>query len=404
MGHFQAVKNENVVGDAGRVYQAVRQYAEVLLWNDSRNADTFAWLITGLIQSQNSTLPEWISHRPSEAQFAQSRERQARRWLGNANIDPVCVYGPLITSALRTWGEHRLVLALDTSVLFEKFCLIRVAVLFRGRSVPLYSTVIEHASAQVSTTRLLSVLAHVKGMLDFLGISDVRLLADRGFCDVDLMDWLWACGWHYRIRIKSSLILADPRGQRLCKVNEVKLVPRETRCFHNVTLTSQRFGPVHVVLGRPTDGPEQWQVVSDEPTSVETFAEYGERFQIEEGFLDDKSGLFDLEASRLRDAESLERLVLVISTATLFLVSEGLQVVEQGLRRVVDPHWQRGLSYLKIGLRAVQHALTRGQTVFTHLGLHGGADPEPVGCRTSKKPDPQIAFEVGWTLVFRPLS
>ena len=404
MRHFQTVKRENVVGDAERVYRAVRQYAERLLWNDSRNADTFAWLVTGILQSRKSTLPEWITHRPSKAQFAQSRERQARRWLGNAKIDPVGIYGPLITSALRTWGEHRLVLALDTSVLFEKFCMIRVAVLFRGRSVPLYSTVIEHASAQVSTAQLLPVLAHVKGMLDFVGIRDVCLLADRGFCNVDLMDWLWACGWRHRLRIKSTLILADPQGQRLCKVNEVKLAPRETRCFHNVTITGQRFGPVHVVLGRPWDGPVQWQVVSDELTSVETFAEYVERFQIEEGFLDDKSGLFDLEASRLRDAASLERLVLVISTATLLLVSEGLQVVEQGLRRVVDPHWQRGLSYLKIGLRAVQYALGRGQRVFTRLGLRGGADPEPVGCRTSKQPDPRIAFDVGWTLVFRPLS
>jgi len=281
MGHFHAVNKENVVGDVGRVYQVVRRYAEALVWNDSRNADTFAWLVTGLLQSQKSTLPEWISYRQSMAQFAQSRERQARRWLGNENIDPISIYSPLISSALRTWGEHRLVLALDTSMLHEKFCLIRVAVLFRGRSVPLYSTVIEHPSAQVSTSRLLPVLAHVKGMLDFLGIRDVRLLADRGFCDVELMDWLWACGWHYRIRIKSNIILADPVGQRLCKVNEVKLAPRETRCFHNVTLTAQRFGPIHVVLGRPTDGPEQWQVVSDEPTGVETFAEYGERFQIE---------------------------------------------------------------------------------------------------------------------------
>ena len=178
MGHFQAVKNENVVGDARRVYQVVRHYAEGLLWNDSRNADTFAWLVTGLLQSQKATLPEWITHRQSQAKFAQSRERQARRWLGNAKIDPVSIYGPLITSALQTWGEHRLVLALDTSVLFEKFCLIQVAVLFSGRSVPLYSTVIEHSSAQISVIRLLPVLAHVKGMLDFLGIRDVRLLAD----------------------------------------------------------------------------------------------------------------------------------------------------------------------------------------------------------------------------------
>jgi hypothetical protein len=96
--------------------------------------------------------------------------------------------------------------------------------------------------------------------------------------------------------------------------------------------------------------------------------------------------------------------VLVISTATLFLVSEGLHIVEQDLRRRVDPHWQRGLSYLKIGLRAMQYALARGQTIFTRLGLHGGADPEPISCRTPKQPSPRIAFEAGWTLVFRPLS
>ena len=151
MEHFQAVNSTNAVGDAVRVYQAVHQYTKRLLWNDSHNADTFAWLVTGLLQSQKSTLPEWITQRQSKAQFAQSRERQARRWLGNAKIDPVSIYGPLITSALRTWGEHRLVLAFDTSVLFEQFCMIRVAVLFRGHSVPLHSTVINHASA-CSTT------------------------------------------------------------------------------------------------------------------------------------------------------------------------------------------------------------------------------------------------------------
>ena len=42
MEHFQAMNTENVVGDAGQVYQVVREYAEKLLWNDSRNADTFA--------------------------------------------------------------------------------------------------------------------------------------------------------------------------------------------------------------------------------------------------------------------------------------------------------------------------------------------------------------------------
>lgn len=264
---------------------------------------------------------------------------------------------------------------------FGRFCLIRVAVLYRGRAVPLVSRVLEHASVQVSTEHLLPVLAEVKGLLDFLGLRDVRLLADRGFSDTALMGWLRVCGWHFRIRIKSILILAAPDGQRVCTIGEIKLAARETRCFHNVTMTGHRFGPVHVALGRPTDGPEQWQVASDEPTSLETFAEYGEGFQIEEGFLDDKSGLFGLEDSKLRDAATLERLILVISVATLLLVSEGLQIVQQGARRAIDPHWNRALSYLKLGLRGLLFALSRGQAVLHCLTLQGGADPASPGRR-----------------------
>ncbi len=144
-----------------------------------------------------------------------STERRCRRWLENPAIDPGSVYGPLITRALRDWGSYPLTLALDTSVLFGRFCLIRIAVLYRGRAVPLISRVLEHASAQVSTEQLLPVLAEAKGLLDFLGLHDIRLLADRGCCDTVLMGWLRFCGWHFRIRIISSLILAAPRSTGL---------------------------------------------------------------------------------------------------------------------------------------------------------------------------------------------
>ncbi|AZI45248.1 IS4/IS5 family transposase (plasmid) [Deinococcus psychrotolerans] len=395
---------EQATGDASRLYQAVLAHLQSGLWNDIRNARTVSWMVSGLLLSQRSTFPHWLSHINAGATLAQSTERRVRRWLKNPAIDLTSIYGPLITRALRDWGEHTLILALDTSVLFEKFCLIRISVLFRGRAVPLVSRVLEHSSAQVSTAQLLPILAEVKGMLDFLKLREVRLLADRGFCDTALMGWLRVCGWHYRIRIKSSLIMAAPGKKRLCKVGEVKLAPRETRCLHNITLTGQHFGPVHIALGRPTDGPEQWQVVSDQPTGIETFAEYGERFQIEEGFLDEKSGLFGLEDSRLRDAASLERLVLVLAIATLLLVSEGLQTVQSGDQRVVDPHWKRALSYLKIGLRTVQYALSRGRTVFSRLTLQGGPDPEPPSRRKRSDADPRTTLEVGWQLVFRPLS
>ncbi|GAA5502937.1 hypothetical protein Dxin01_02684 [Deinococcus xinjiangensis] len=394
--------------------------------------------------SETAILSAWMPHIQSQAHYAQSDERRCRRWLENPAVQSGQIYAPLVIQALKEWGPHSLVLALDTSMVFGRFCLIRVVVVFRGRAITLVQKVIEHESAQVSTEQLLPILAEVKGMLDFLGIVEVRFLADRGFCDTELMSWLRWCHWHYRIRIKSNLILFSPDGERICKVGEIKLHPRESRFLHNVAITGHLFGPVHVALFRPTDVPEQWQIVSDEPTDINTFDEYGERFQIEEGFLDDKSNLFGLESSKLRDAPSLERLVTVLSgyrvqfrsfgkstltpstspashfcllallgvmmqsslgsylaAATLFAVSEGLSVVERGLRRMIDPHWQRGISYLKLGLRAMHHCLSRGQPFFERLTLHGGPDPEPLGFRRNNSLPPSALLEVGWVIDFR---
>ncbi|MCD0176461.1 hypothetical protein IHN32_10960 [Deinococcus sp. 14RED07] len=98
------------------------------------------------------------------------------------------------------------------------------------------------------------MLAEAEGLLNFVGIRQVHLMADRGFCDTDLMAWLQHCDWTYRIRIKSTLILSTPDGQRLYKISDVK---RQPRGFHHVRLTGRQFGPVDVILGRLMDDPEQ---------------------------------------------------------------------------------------------------------------------------------------------------
>ena len=77
----------------------------------------------------------------------------------------------------------------------------------------------------------------------------------------------------------------------------------------------------------------------DEHTSVNTFHEYGLRFDIEENFLDDKSNGFQLESSLIRSFYDLSRLCFVIALTTLYLVAQGTQVVAEAKRRWVDPHW-----------------------------------------------------------------
>lgn len=55
------------------------------------------------------------------------------------------------------------------------------------------------------------------------------------------------------------------------------------------------------------------------PPRCKRCSEYGERFQIEEELLDEKSNGFHLERSELRSAPALSRLCLVMAVATLLL-------------------------------------------------------------------------------------
>ena len=142
---------------------------------------------------------------------------------------------------------------------------------------------------------------------------------------------------------------------------------------------------------------EQWIVVSDEPTTLETFDEYGLRFDIEENFLDDKSNGFQLEASQIRSPQALERLCLILALATLYLVSQGTAVVSSEQRRLVDPHWFRGNSYLKIGWKWTKKAIIQGWNLIHLLFLDDQPDPFPsISSRTQWLNLPSLRFKVAF--------
>jgi hypothetical protein len=115
--------------------------------------------------------------------------------------------------------------------------------------------------------------------------------------------------------------------------------PGGAQFWHDVIMTHSHDGPVHLASARRQDGQEERLVVSDEPTTVKTCEEYGLRFDIAEHCLDDQSNGFQLESSLIRSAAALERLCLVLAISTLSLVSQGVEVLNQGKRRWVDPHW-----------------------------------------------------------------
>jgi Transposase DDE domain len=308
-------------------------------WVDRRHLKTLAWMVVGLIQSGKSGLTAWVPYVHSRAVYAQSTVRRFARWLANERIDVHALYGPLVQQALAEWGTQVLYLALDTSMLWDTYCLVRISVVYRGRAVPIVWKVLEHPSSSVAYAEYKAVLDQGAMLLPFQ--CTVVLTADRRFADTHLMAHLTRLGWHWRIRIKGSFWISR-QGKRRCKVNRIPLSPGKALFWHHVYLTKQEYGPVHLTLGRPIDSEEYWFVVSDELTESKTFEEYGRRFDIEENFLDDKSNGFQLESSLIRSANALERLCGVLAITTLYLVAQGTAVVTQGKRRWVDVHWFRG--------------------------------------------------------------
>ena len=358
-------------------------------WLDFRHLKTLACMMVGLIQSGQISLTAWAPYVYSRAVYAQSRVRRFARWLDNERIAVPALYGPLIQQALAEWGDHIVYLALDTSMLWNTYCLVRLSIVYRGRAVPIRWKVLEHPSSSVAYDVYEEMLDMVATLLPFR--CTVVFTADRGFADTHLMEHLTRLGWHWRIRIKGSFWMYR-HGMRGCKVNRIPLCAGQALFWHHVYITKKWYGPVHLALGRPHDSKEYWFVVSDEPTEVKTFEEYGLRFDIEETFLDDKSNGFQLESSLIRSANALERLCCVLAMTTLYLVSQGTEVVTQGKRRWVDSHWFRGQSYLKIGWSWVKLALSRGYELTTSWHISAEADPEPAMASKSQHQKPSPLF------------
>ena len=369
--------------------QVLRQHRN---WIDLRHLKTLAWMMVGLIHSGSISLGAWTPFVISRAQYSQSTVRRFRRWLDNDTIEVHALYGPLIQQALVGWINTTLYVALDTSMLWDTYCMVRLSVIYRGRAVPLVWMVMEHGSATVAYEVYKALLDRAATLMPFA--CRVVLLADRGFADTKLMRHLKQMGWHFRIRIKENFWI-DHRGQRRFQVRDISLAPGHARCWHRVRVTGQHFGPVHLAVARPSGSNDYWYVVSDEPTEVKTLQEYGFRFDIEENFLDDKSNGFQLESSLIRSAKALERLCLVLAMTTLYLVSQGTSVVKRGNRRLVDPHWSRGTSYLKIGWKWVSYALSRGYELLTSVYLSSECDPEPAiaSKKQEQRRQDRFAFE-----------
>jgi Transposase DDE domain len=374
-------------------HQILTFLSQYSLFNDLRHIKTLSAMVAALLGSQKLTLSEWEPYIDGKALQAQSYERRWQRFFSNPKVNVEQLYVPLALAALSKHKNRRLYLAIDTTVLWDKYCMIHLAVVCCGRAIPLLWKVIEHDSATVSFAEYKPMLRMAQKILS--DYPDIMFLGDRAFACHELMEWLETSPWHYALRLKMDVAL---HGVKHLPVQVSELVPEKNQAvfLRNVGLWSDGLHRTNLVIAHAAGAQETWAVITDEEPSLNTLWQYGKRFCIEELFLDIKSGVFQLEDSHIRSSKRLKRLYLVAALAILYGTTQGMTVQVAGLRKQVDPHKNRGISYLKIGLRYLQGVLNKGRQLLFPIPLFG-RDPEP--CFASKKDKEEYDYAFEFSLI-----
>lgn len=335
-----------------------------------RRISNWVWIVVGLIQSHSVHLSEIAQHIPSDAEAA-GRIAQVRRWLANQFIKVAEFYRPLITQAIQNWRGKDVFIILDgCGVNHEKLQFFRMSLSYCYRALPLAWMVIAGAGL-VQVEACASLFEQVLRVLP--AVASVTFLADRGFRDTDWAEKCLKSGWNYLIRVANNTYVTLPDGRQV-SIEHLGVPRGRSRYLKNVRLTKDKEFECNLMVTwttpkKPGGKAELCAVITNLRPCHLHLKWYLKRMHVEESFRDDKSGSFDLEATKLRDPERLNHLLLAIAVATLWIYEIGEQVIRQGERAEIDPGYKRQLSVFQIGRRKLQRAFDCGQTLLFNLRL-----------------------------------
>jgi hypothetical protein len=159
--------------------QLQAQLRQWIIPKDQHHLRVFSENVAAILQAQSACLSRWLPYLCHRDCIARSQRSRLHYLIHNERIEAETFYFPLLQQCLKGWSGSAVTLTLDTSVLWDQYCLIEVCLIWGGRSIPLGQTVLEHGSATVAFEDYCSVLETTQRLLP--DGCQVTLLADRGF-------------------------------------------------------------------------------------------------------------------------------------------------------------------------------------------------------------------------------
>ena len=294
----------------------------------------WARIAVAICQAKSLALSQIALFLPGEAK-AESRIMRLRRWLSNRHIDVWALYRPVVQQVLTGFAGGAAQLVLDGTMVFgDRWQIFRLSLIHKNRALPLVWTIVPGKGL----TDVASLQAMLHQAADWLNpqVGSVTLPADRGFRDHQWAQLCQTLGWRYAIRLPVSTWIQLPNGWA-GRINQLPIPVGHRRFYPQVTLTKHAALTTALSIGWKHSTPKQpaeWlAVISDQPAGPARLRAYGVRMHIEQSFKDDKSGGFDLAHTRLWDPQRLDRLLLAVALATLWMHELGEYVLRGGRKR-----------------------------------------------------------------------
>lgn len=310
--------------------------------------------MVGLYLGKTVHLEKIACHIPIRAKKL-SLSRRLRRFVANEAVVVEQWYAGtarhLIQSAAQG-GQLRLVW--DTTKVSSGHRLLSISIAYRRRTLPLAWSWVGHRKGHCTVNQQRALLKQVYPLIP--AEVQVSLVGDGEFGNRRVLDLLDKWSWDYVLRqAKNTKILVQ--DTLWCRLDQLPIQRGQIRIWRNVCLTEQAY---------PTNLVAVWRASETEPIFLATnqtrvrsaWRLYKRRMWIEEMFGDMKGHGFDLEKTRLRQPDRLNRLMLAVSLVYLWLVSVGEYVLKHGLATEIDRNDRRDLSIFRLGLDFIQRRLT----------------------------------------------
>ena len=313
---------------------------------------TLAVLIMGLAQSRTVNLTHLASHLPGTASHASSY-RRLQRFFQFVRLDADRM-ALMVVHMLNL--ERKKYLALDRTnwkIGAKDVNILVLAIVTRRFRVPLLWTLIPHPGNSDTAQRI----ALMQRYLALFGAASIEcLLADREFVGARWMDFLNENNIPFVIRVKEGMTLVLENGQAC----SLKTLLRRKRARSVAATCQGRLNgdggatkePLQIAAKRLADG--QWLIVAtNRRQAKQALNLYRRRWGIECLFADAKTRGLNLEDTRLRAAEKLDTLLILVALAITWAYRCATRtMVMKAIAR--KTHGRREKSWFRTGLDALR--------------------------------------------------